>query len=197
MDDLSKPEVIVRPSSLPKIPIIISAVILFLALILGLNYFNLLPSLNNPNPQPKIAAKPVPSPTIASKIILSCPVPKELCSKGQVMDNGDAFYGIFFTLPVKTSILTVFSGQLSDQPKPSGRLATEPLIYLKDNQGLEAIYSFYGSTTTDLNKTISAGQEIGKIGDGTFPPVSSYTGSNFLFSVKKDGKFIKFSINDF
>lgn len=163
--------------------------VIFLVLILFLaNYF-----FNKQKPQPEIIAQLTPTPTPI--ITLPCPVPKEFCSKGSVIDNGEVFYGMYFTLPLEASLSAVFAGEVSDQPKPAGRLATEPLLYLKGNQGLEAIYSFYGSPAVNKSKSYSESQIIGKIGKGQFPQVAQFGGSNFLFSVKQNNKFIKFQVS--
>lgn len=200
-----KPQVIIPSSFNPFKPIAVPAVvILVLLILLALNYFNIIPlSELYPKqlgflphqirsiPLQKPASLPTPSPI--PLLILACPVAEEFCQQAKIVDN-DTFYGIYFNLTLNTPLLAVFAGQLSDEPKVPKRLATQPLVYLRDNQNLEAIYSFFGSSNIAKSKNYLPGQEIGKIGKGNFPSIVPFGGSNFVLSVKKDDKFIKFSL---
>lgn len=129
---------------------------------------------------------------VPAEIKIGCPVAKEFCSQGKIISNGESFYGISFTLPVDTPLLAVFLGQLSDQPKIPNRPLTQPLLYLKNNKGLEATYSFFGSSTLQ-SKNYTAGEKIGTIGKGQFPAIVPFGGSNLLLSLKQNGQFVKFT----
>ncbi len=93
MDELPKPEVILRPSSLPKIPIIISGVILLLAIILGLKYFNF----------PKTVQK--------SNSPFKCPVDQKLC---KIATAGSTL--TYSKLASGSAVLAMIDGQLISQP---------------------------------------------------------------------------------
>ena len=185
---------------------IILGLIAFLLLLFTLNYFNIL-SLStlfpeqlgflphriiteqtSPRQKPKIT-----TPTPAPKLTLSCPLPKEFCSKGKVVDQTE-FYAVYFTLPKNTPIYTAISGTLTDQPITEGRPNNEPLLYLRDTNNNEVIYSYFGTVQATFPSKLNSNIQIGAIGDGTFPPFLSLGGANFLFSVKKDGKFIRFEM---
>lgn len=190
----------------PKKPLPIKKIILGLMLILipiflALAYLNILPfNLISSKQKPaqittQVSLQPFPTP-IPEKLVISCPVPKEFCNKGKIIDAGENFYGMHFTLPLDIPLLTVFSGQLSDKPQVEERPKDQPLLYLRDTKGAEAIYSYFGSNSNITTDTYSPGKEIGKIGQGQFPSVASFGGSNFLFSLKKDGQFVKFSLDN-
>ena len=145
----------------------------------------------------KIATPPPqssPTPMLSSPVIsIACPVPKEFCSQAKEVDAGAEFSGLGFNLPAGTSVLAVFSGTITDEPKVKGRLSNEPLLYLTDLKGDMVVYSYYGTISSAVGKSVSAGSEIGKIGPGSFP-VGPISGLNFLFSLKQGGKYQKISI---
>jgi len=125
---------------------------------------------------------------MSTELIINCPVNLELCKSAWVIREGD-FAGLGFTLPKGTQLKAAFDGTLTDQPKIKERPANEPLIYLQDGKGNEAIYSFYGTTKDKIEFTaVKKGQQIGTIGDGFFPPYPPLNGMNFLFTVKSGGK---------
>lgn len=134
---------------------------------------------------------------IVAKIKLSCPVPQEFCKQGKAINEGVDFSGIAFTLPLETPLLAVFPGHLLDEPKIPERVATQPLLYLRSSEGYEIVYSFFGTKSALNSKNYSLGEEIGKIGTGEFPPIAPFGGANFLISLRKDGKFIPLSLEDF
>lgn len=142
-------------------------------------------SPTTPTPKPKPAVK------------LSCPVPKEFCSTAKVIDMGESFYALGFNLPVGMTLLAAFSGRIEDEPKVEGRPANQPLLYLRDKQGQEAIYSFYGTASLAVGTQVSVGQEIGKIGEGSFPPIAPFSGLNSFFALKKGESYQKITPADF
>jgi len=182
-------------TSWPKKRLIILGILVLIAITLFTSiYFKIIPiNFFTKSSPAEVAIQSTPAP----KLSLSCPVAKEYCQSGKIVEGGEGFLGISFTLPLETSILTSFPGELSSEPTIPQRASNQPLLYLRGNQGLEAIYSFYGFSSATFDKTYQARAEIGKIGEGSFPTMSSFGGANFLFSVKKDGKFIKISPEDF
>lgn len=144
---------------------------------------------------PSPVATPTPKPKLAIK--LSCPVPEEFCSTAKTIDMGESFYALGFNLPVKTPLLAAFSGRIEDEPKVEGRPANQPLLYLRDKEGQEAIYSFYGSASVAVGTQVSVGQEIGKIGEGSFPPIAPFSGLNSFFALKKGEGYQKITPADF
>ncbi|MBU1000509.1 hypothetical protein KKE78_03900 [Patescibacteria group bacterium] len=202
----SAPEVLIAKSSplkkILKISLISGGIIvLILALILTLNYFNILSpsslfpkyfsflphqSLSQKAKNPAVASKP-------AKPVLSCPVPENFCAQPRMIENNGNYYALGFNLPQGTPLLAAFSGKVENEPK----ISNHPLLYLRDNKGNEAVYSFYGTTTIPLGNTVSVGTEIAKIGEGLFPPVAPFIGLNATFSLKKAGAFQKVSPEDF
>lgn len=146
---------------------------------------------------PTPTAKITPSVTPPLGIKLSCPVPPEFCAQGKEISGGEGFFGSGFNLPPGTSLLSIFAGRVEDEPVPPGRSPTQPLLYLRNFQGEEAIYSFYGTPSVSLKTQVLGRTEIGKIGEGSFPPQTPFTGLNFVFSLKKDGKYQKITTGDF
>lgn len=143
------------------------------------------PSVATPTPKPKPAVK------------LSCPVPEEFCPTAKVIDMGESFYALGFNLPVGTTLLAAFSGRIEDEPKVEGRPANQPLLYLRDRKGQEAIYSFYGTASLAVGTQVAVGQEIGKIREGSFPPIAPFSGLNSFFALKKGESYQKITPADF
>lgn len=157
------------------------------------NYFNIISVSNRypkqfgwlPHTNSKLTTQLLPTPT---PFTIACPVKLELCKTATVIREGD-FVGLGFTLPKGTQIKAAFSGALSDQPKPTQRPTTEPLLYIRDDKGNEASYSYYG-TEEKMTTFVKKGQLLGVIGDGSFPPYPPLTGKNFVITVKSGGKLI-------
>lgn len=186
---------------------LILGLLAFLLLLFTLNYFNIL-SLSTifPNqlgilphrPFEQTSNQQKPSITPAPKLILFCPVPKEFCSEGKILgEKEEGNPGLGFNLPSETLLLAAFAGEVTDEPRIPNRLPNMPFLYLRNAQGNEVIYSYYGTVSVSLGSQVSAGTEIGKIGLGSFPALAPAAGQNFFFALKKDGQFQKISPQDF
>lgn len=135
--------------------------------------------------------------TKSTSVILVCPTSRDFCTSAKIVEGGD-FTGLGYNLPKNTVVRAAFTGTLSNQPKVAGRSEGQPLLYLRDERGNEAIYSYYGSVSTEvLDQPVFEGTEIGRIGDGTFPPYPPLSGLNFLFTVKSGGKAVPLDPNQF
>lgn len=168
-----------------------------------LNYFGVLklPFLTNLTQKQTVPPQTTqlsPTPTLAStapKPALFCPVSKELCDKAREMTQGD-FFGLGFDLPSGTPILTAFPAKLSDQPK-TGKGTGQQVVYLRDLKGNELTYVFYGTLSASIGAQLKIGEEIGKIGKGSFPAVAPFSGLNFTLTLRNLGKPQKLSPADF
>ena len=179
-----QPQVIIQNHPFPK-PSIKFLIILFLVLMASVpigiylytTFYNKQETRNFTPVPPKItSAKP--------KITIPCPIKKELCATAKIINEGD-IQGIGFSLPEGTLLTAVLQGAVTDQPKITGRSDTEPLLYLGDDKGNQAIYSFYGTVSLKVPaEKITQGQELGKIGPGTFPPYPPLSDLNFFLVVK-------------
>lgn len=208
MDNLPTPSSIDNRRKIP-LPLVLalSGVFLLFLAFFCLNFFGVfslsrispfltfLP-IKTQKPAPAISAKPVSQEKL--KISLGCPVAKDFCQQGKVLgEAGESNYGLGFNLPQDTPLLAAFSGTVEDKPKILQRLSSMPFIYLRDGKGNEAVYSFYGTWSVSPGASVTLGQEIGKIGEGKFPPPAPAAGLNFFFALKKDGESQKISPGDF
>lgn len=134
---------------------------------------------------------------VSEKVTLARPVPEALFREAKVINEGESFQALGFNLPKGTTILAAFSGKIEDEPKFPNRPPTQALIYLRDSQGNEATYSFYGAASVTPGTNVKAGDKIGEIVEGQFPSVAPFIGLNSVFILKKDGKFIPLSLADF
>lgn len=170
---------------------------LFLAgsVLFGLNYFGVFPQKQTPPPQ---TTQVSPAPTLAStasKPALFCPVAKKFCSQAREMSQGD-FFGLGFDLPLGVQILAAFPAKLDDQPKTS-KVSGQQVVYLRDTNGNELTYVFYGTLSASIGAQLKIGEEIGKIGKGSFPAVAPFSGLNFTLTLKNLGKPQKLTLGDF
>lgn len=188
----------------PPVPVII-AVFLILWVAFWFNFFGvinigeLFPLSSVKSKQGLLSGKAgVSNPsTSISKPSLACPTVKEFCSSGKTVEGGD-FTGLGYNLPKDSVIKAAFNGTLSNEPKVEGRGENQPLLYLRDESGNEAIYSYFGVVEDGLvGKKILEGAKIGQIGDGAFPPYPPLSGLNFLFTVKSGGKTVPLDPNQF
>lgn len=191
------PQKLPKNLKFPPVPVII-AVFLILWVGFWFNYFGVV------NLGEFFSFSPVKSkqsisntPTSVTKISLACPTIKEFCSSGKTVEGGD-FTGLGYNLPKDSVIKAAFNGTLSNEPKVEGRGENQPLLYLRDESGNEAIYSYFGVVEDGLvGKKILEGAKIGQIGDGAFPPYPPLSGLNFLFTVKSGGKTVPLDPNQF
>lgn len=149
------------------------------------------PAGNQPSSSPQVASS-------APEIKLSCPVPPQFCEQAKIIDDGESFYALGYNLPVRTPLLAAFVGKVEDEPKIPDRPSNQPLLYLRDDQGNEAVYSFYGVSLVKMGINLGPGGAFAQIGEGSFPPAAAQlSGLNFFMAVKKDGKFQKITTADF
>lgn len=192
-ENTDQPKVIIQNHSVPK-PSKKFLIILFLFLAVAAPvgvYFYTTSKQETKNFTPL----PAPTASAPAKITISCPVKQELCATAKIISEGDT-RGIGFNLPEGTILTAVLSGAVTDQPKITNRSEKQPLLYLGDAQGNQAIYSFYGTVSLKVPaEKIVEGQELGKIGSGTFPPYPPLSGLNFFLVVKdKNNKLLELDI---
>ncbi len=180
MDNLPEPQVIIQQHSFPKIPVIISGVIILLAIIfLGLKYFNF----------PKATTKSTLTQTTAPKVTLSCPVPKEFCSLAKTIPSSSFFLGLGLKLPTNTPLLAPFDGKYQifwQEDKEASYSAT--LKVTDSTNKYSAIYLF----AVDKPPTVKLRQEyqIKKgvqmaVSSGKSVPYRFQEGNSLVFYVYK------------
>jgi hypothetical protein len=158
-------------------------------------------------PGPKIipdeALLPQPVERMSVNLSFPCPVPDKLaCQTPRIIEDGD-IYALGFKLPEGTQIRAVFSGTLSDFPRPKEASPDHVFVNIGNNQGYDAKYSFYGTLTVPPNKDgriytyIKEGDVIGTIGKGMFPSIPPYNDLNFVFYLKKWTEYFKITPNNF
>lgn len=178
--------------------------ILVATLLTTANYFRILPLSSLPGlrwlpVKPEIAqTTPVLHPRqagflnpadVKDTISLACPVERALCDTGTTVSDNSGYHGLGFNLPPGTPIRAVMDGELSDLPKPEGRDPDQPLLYIRDTNGNQVLYSFYGQAPR-TSGAVQKGDLLGIAGDGQFPPIPPFTGLNFYFSLQHDGRGI-------
>ncbi|RJP47383.1 MAG: hypothetical protein C4584_00455 [Armatimonadetes bacterium] len=168
-------------------------VVLFLIILLLLNYLNIL-SLSKMFPAQLgwLPHKPFElkgNITYSNVLPVSCPVEKDICNTKKQLDDGQ-FKAVGFNLKEDARVLAAFDGKLEDTPIIPYRSASQPYLYLRDQAGNEIIYSFYGTVSVPIGSDVKKGDEIGKIGEGTFPVDPMLAGLNF-FVTSKNGENYK------
>lgn len=129
---------------------------------------------------PVLSVAPTPLPPVK----VSCPVAKESCQKGKEVNNGGAFYGFSFDLPLNSKILAAIPGKLIDESsKTKENLPVH--AFIRDDKGNEASYYFYGKLLIPSGASVKKGDPVGTIGEGFFPASASFTvKANFIYGFK-------------
>lgn len=162
-----------------------------------LNYFNIL-SLSSLYPKQLsfLPHRPIVDKTTIinkkpSKLVIKCPVPKEYCDKGKEIVYQGQNLGLGFLLPKDTVIKAAFAGEVEIGSASGGKLKvkkhpTADLYGKEDFNGYIASYDLFGilAVTSD-DKTITKGDTIGAITEGSYPEEEPFGGVNLIFYITR------------
>ena len=99
----------------------------------------------------------------ASKLQISCPVPAEYCSRGQVLERNGGYFAIGYKLPLNTPIFAVLDGYVkggrSGMSTSAGHKIYPNLILVTNNPKYNAFYVITGDDYLET-KAIKAGEII-------------------------------------
>ncbi|MBC7264864.1 MAG: hypothetical protein H5T64_11000 [Chloroflexi bacterium] len=129
-----------------------------------------------------------------SRFGLSCPAPKEFCSKGKKITLGGRYVGVGYLLPAGTSFLAAMNGELRYghvvmNPEYGGEtFQTVSVLNGRDH----LIYTYSGNPEYRTGM-VSKGEPIGKVDQRLSP----YGEVNLLFLYEKGGKPVEISSKDF